>query len=219
MLQIQQIIKKYENASYNVLNLSNFSIQSGEMIQLMGVNGVGKTTFLSVLAGLSHFEGEIILDGFSIRKDYQRYLSKISYVGNQFFLYDFLTGEEMIQLVQEMASIGSIIDEDLLFFISDSGLSGYLHLYTKEMSLGTKQKLSIFLALLISPKLFLMDEPFVNLDEPSKEALKKLLKSRSKTGMMTIYATHSKEENFNDLADKTAYLLPHLQKGADLIWP
>lgn len=212
------MIKKYENAPCNVLNISNISIQPGEMIQLMGVNGVGKTTFLSILAGLSHFEGEIILDGFSIQKDYQRYLSKISYVGNKLFLYDFLTGEEMIQLVQEMASISSTIDENLLFFISDSGLSNYLHLYTKEMSLGTKQKLSIVLALLIYPKLFLMDEPFVNLDEISKKVLNQLLKSRCTTGMITIYATHSKEEDLINLANKTAYLLPNFQKGADLVW-
>lgn len=218
MLEIKELIKKYEGSEKNTLNISKAIFKSSSITRIMGSNGIGKTTFLSVVSGLSEFEGNIILDQVSIKKNYRKYLSMISFIGNQLFLYDFLTGSEMIDFVCKMINGNGSIEEDITTFILKSKLSEYLKLFTKDMSLGTKQKLSIVLALLVFPKLLLLDEPFVNLDEPSKDALIEILKLRSqKNGAIIIYATHSNEDEIKDLADQTARLVGE-KDGADLVW-
>jgi len=219
VLKINKLIKKYDGSKQNTLNISKIIFQKSTITRLVGPNGIGKTTFLSVISGLSYFEGEIVFDDYSIHEDYQKYLAITSYIGNDFFLYDFLTGSEMINFVQSAIKVQSNIENDLMDFINESGLSEYLNIFTKDLSLGTKQKLSITLALLTHPKILLLDEPFVNLDNSSQKALIKILKLRTKKeDMLTIYATHAKEENIANLADQTARLTNDKKNGAYLIW-
>ncbi|MDR1013027.1 MAG: ABC transporter ATP-binding protein, partial [Lactobacillales bacterium] len=217
-LEIKKLQKTYEGSIHRVLNISDVTFSTATIIRILGINGIGKTTFLSIISGLSNFEGKISINGIEIHENYQKYLSMTAFVGNKLFLYDFLTGNEMIDFVQNAVNFQSNIDNDLWDFINKSGLSEYLNIMTKDMSLGTKQKLSIVLALLASPKVLLLDEPFVNLDEPSKKALIKILKQRSKQKeILTIYATHSKESDIEHLADKTVRLINDKKDGAYLI--
>jgi ABC-2 type transport system ATP-binding protein len=212
-------VKKYEGTDKNTLDISEISFKRGTITKIIGANGIGKTTFLSILAGLMDFEGKISFDKYSINEDYQKYLLVTSYIGNDLFLYDYLTGREMIYFVQKMINSKKDIDCDLINFIDESGLSEYLDIFTKEMSLGTKQKLSIVLALLVSPKVLLLDEPFVNLDDHSKIALIKLLKLKSKEDqLIIIYATHLPEDTVGELSDATIQLTKRDGEGADLVW-
>jgi ABC-type multidrug transport system ATPase subunit len=105
MLKINKLVKKYEDSDSNTLNISDVTFKPSKIIRIIGPNGIGKTTFLSVISGLSFFEGEIIFNNTSIKQNYQKYLSMISYVGNKLFLYDLLTGEEMIKFVQKMLPV------------------------------------------------------------------------------------------------------------------
>jgi len=219
VLKINKLVKKYDGSTQNTLNISEVVFKKSTITRLIGTNGIGKTTFLSVVSGLSNFEGEIIFNNCSIRENYQEYLSMTAYVGNDYFLYDFLTGSEMIRFVQNALDFNSSIKDDLMDFCSESGLSEYLNVFTKDLSLGTKQKLGIVLALLANPKVLLLDEPFVNLDELSKKALIKILKIRTKQdGLLTIYATHSLEEELENLADQTLRLTNDEKSGAYFVW-
>lgn len=218
MLKIKSVIKKYDNSSKEILNISEFCISSSSMVRICGENGIGKTTLLNILAGITSFEGDLIYDNISCKESYEEYLKLVYLVGNDMFLYDFLTGKEMIDFVKELLSDEvnrCYVDK----FIQNSGLHKYLDTFTKDMSLGTKQKLSIVLSLLCCPKILLLDEPFVNLDDESKVALADALQYLvKKYNSIVIFTTHSKEKSIERLATHTAFLVSSDTEGANLNW-
>lgn len=200
MLKITQIKKSFSGRK--ILNISEFSIHESSIVRISGENGTGKTTFLLILGGIDSFEGEINLEDISVKKERKKYLSNVYFVGTSLFLYDFLTGKEMLELIKDTAVVKPEIEKIVQEFLALSGLERFLGIYTREMSLGTQQKLGIAMAVLSSPKLLLLDEPFVNLDHSSKKALMTLLKKYSQEKGIVIYSSHSEEDFLNGLDDR-----------------
>ncbi|MBL1229296.1 ABC transporter ATP-binding protein [Enterococcus sp. BWB1-3] len=206
MLKIENVQKTYDDSDRVIINISNFSIPNTSLVKICGENGIGKTTLLNILAGVTSFEGDVINKSISCKLNYKKYLELVYLIGNELFLYDFLTGQEMISFVRKLISdfeSNQIVE----IFIQESGLYKYISTLTKDMSLGTKQKLSIVLAMICKPHILLLDEPFVNLDDLSKTALTKALQSFVKEyNSIVIYTTHSKEKMIENLATHKAIL-------------
>ena len=171
MLKIKNLTKTYKGAKKAVSDL-NIEVSPGDIFGFMGHNGAGKTTTLKCITGILDFEeGEIFIDGHSVKTDEIYCKSVSAYIPDNPDLYNYLTGiqylnfiadifkvqkEERTQLIKKYAEIFEIT-----YALGDL-ISSYSH--------GMKQKLALISALIHKPKLLILDEPFVGLDP--KAALK-----------------------------------------------
>lgn len=196
MLKVKNLSKSYIRGK-KVLDNISFSLPAGSFVALTGKNGIGKTTLLNILAGLTDFEGEIVFGDVCLKtpsdESVGRYIEKTAYIPNDPFLYPYLTFSEMIELM--MAVLGKKqMDAHLQDFLSELGLMDYERVLIKNMSLGTQQKVAVVTAFLDEPQLVLMDEPFVNFDDNSlKVVLRFILDYLQQKQAIVIFSTHSQD--------------------------
>ena len=164
MLRITDLTKKYGDKTA-VDNLS-LQINPGEIYGFIGHNGAGKTTTIKACCGILDFDrGEILIDGKSIKTSPLECKSKIAYLPDNPDLYDFMSGMKYLNFISDIFSVGvkerkELIDKYSVMF----GISNELGQLISSYSHGMKQKLAIISALIHSPRLLIMDEPFVGLD-------------------------------------------------------
>lgn len=165
MIKLIDVSKAYSNK--NVLNKINLEIPKSNMVAILGPNGSGKTTLLNIIGGLIKFEGDIVIDKYSQRKEFVKYMENVSYIPNTPFIYDYLTFEEHIQIF--LTETGNK-DYNLNIYkelVERFNLHSFKNILCKNLSLGTRQKLAFIIAYFNKPKAILMDEPFVNFDNES----------------------------------------------------
>ena len=175
MLKIENLTKTYGNKKA-VDNLS-LHIQSGEIYGFIGHNGAGKTTTLKACCGILGFDsGEIYVNGISVKKHPIAAKKLIAYIPDNPDLYEFMTGIRYLNFVADVFGVSAddrnkkIKKYAEIFALTDDlaqPISAYSH--------GMKQKLAIISALLHSPKLIIMDEPFVGLDPKAAHLLKEIM--------------------------------------------
>ena len=211
MLRIEHLTKKYgEKKAVDDLSLH---IEKGEIYGFIGHNGAGKTTTIESVVGILDFdEGEIFIDGKSVKKDSLECKRVIAYIPDNPDLYEFMTGLQYLNFISdifgveekerkeriEKYSTAFEIKEDLA-----SPISSYSH--------GMKQKLAIISALVHDPKLIIMDEPFVGLDPIASHLLKDIMREKCNEGGAIFFSTHVLEVA-EKLCDKIAII-----KGGKLI--
>lgn len=190
MLQIKSFTKKYgEKCAVDNLSLS---IAPGEICAFIGHNGAGKTTTLKACVGLIDFDGgDILIDGMSIKERPLECKCILSYLPDNPDLYDFLTGEKFLNFIADVYGVGT---EERRARIADLAERFSL---TKDLSQpigsyshGMKQKLAIISAWLHSPRLILMDEPFVGLDPKASFTLKEMMREHCAGGGAILFSTH-----------------------------
>ncbi len=211
MLQIQHLTKTYgDKKAVDDLCLS---INSGEIYGFIGHNGAGKTTTLKSVAGILKFDsGEIFIDGKSIKTDPVSCKSEIAYIPDNPDLYDYMTGIKYLNFIADIFKITAEKREGLINKYSEmfeirNDLSKPISAYSH----GMKQKLAIISALIHSPKLIIMDEPFVGLDPKASHILKELMRDMCDEGSAILFSTHVLEVA-EKLCDKVAII-----KGGKLI--
>lgn len=190
MLQIRSFTKKYgEKCAVDNLSLS---IAPGEICAFIGHNGAGKTTTLKACVGLIDFDGgDILIDGMSIKERPLECKRILAYLPDNPDLYDFLTGEKFLNFIADVYGVGT---EERRARIADLAERFSL---TKDLSQpigsyshGMKQKLAIISAWLHSPRLILMDEPFVGLDPKASFTLKEMMREHCAGGGAILFSTH-----------------------------
>ena len=195
MLRIEHLTKKYgDKKAVDDLSLH---IQKGEIYGFIGHNGAGKTTTIKSCCGILNFdEGEIYVDGVSVKEKPLECKRKIAYIPDNPDLYEFMTG---IKYLNFIADIFRISQSDRQARISKYAemIDGYSH--------GMKQKLAIVSALIHNPKLIIMDEPFVGLDPKSSHLLKTLMREMCDNGGAIFFSTHVLEVA-EKLCDKVAII-------------
>ncbi len=184
-----------------VLDSVDLSVSRAEMVALVGPNGSGKTTLLKSIAGLGESrQGQIHVGGYSIDSHLVLARRQIGFMVSQEQLPNLLTGQQCLQLFAQARGLESIPDASRQQ-VKEMGLTPWVNEWVSSYSLGTRQKLSVLLALLGSPPLILLDEPLNGLDPVSSLALKKTLKSLVKENGCSIFmATHdlATVEQLND---------------------
>ena len=190
MLKISGLTKIYGNKRA-VDNLS-LHIKSGEMYAFIGHNGAGKTTTIKSCIGLIGFEeGEILIDGLSIKENPIECKRKIAYIPDNPDLYEFMTGVKYLNFIADIYGIdGKVRDEKIKKYADMFSITGDLAQPISAYSHGMKQKIAIISALIHSPKLLLMDEPFVGLDPKASYLLKEEMKEICKNGGAIFFSTH-----------------------------
>lgn len=205
MLRIENLTKTYGNKK--AVNNLSLHIESGHIYGFIGHNGAGKTTTLKSVAGIMEFDqGNIYIDGKSIKEDPLACKSVMAYIPDNPDLYEYLTGIKYLNFISDVYGVSQedrkarIKKYGDMFELSDSlgePISAYSH--------GMKQKLAVISAFIHEPKLIIMDEPFVGLDPKASHLLKGLMKEICSQGGAIFFSTHVLEVA-EKLCDKIAII-------------
>ena len=190
MFKIENLTKKYgEKIAVNNLSLE---IGDGEICAFIGHNGAGKTTTLKACIGILSFEeGNIYIDGRSIKDEPMWVKSRVSYLPDNPDLYDFLSGIKYLNFIADIFGVGVEERNEKIKTLSDAfGLTESLANAISSYSHGMKQKLALIAAFLHSPRLIIMDEPFVGLDPRAAHILKEMMREHCRCGGSIFFSTH-----------------------------
>ena len=204
MIEYKNFSKAYGN-KLAVDNL-NLKIEDGVLCAFVGPNGAGKTTTLKATAGILDYEqGDILVNGLSIKKDPILCKKDIAYLPDNPDLYEFLKGIDYLNFISDIYDIKDERSDLIKKYADLFELTGFLGNTINTYSHGMKQKLSIIGALIHKPKVLLLDEPFVGLDPFSSHNLKELMKELTKEGVTIFFSTHVLEVA-EKLCDKVAVI-------------
>jgi heme exporter protein A len=165
----------------------SFSLQPGQWLHLEGNNGVGKTSLLRLVCGLSALEeGEITWNNQAVSKDPQTFRANLAYLGHQLALKDDLSPLENLQT--DAAIVGrQLTASDAKQALAQMGLRGRENLPVRVLSQGQKRRTALARLLVSSAKLWILDEPFVALDTMAQNALSEVINAHlAKQGMVLL---------------------------------
>ncbi len=208
MLRIEHYTKTYgEKVAVDDLTLH---IAPGEIFGFIGHNGAGKTTTLKACCGILQFDqGDIFVNGKSVRTDPIGCKRDMAYVPDNPDLYEFLTG---VQYLNFVADVYGVSREDRTARIKEYGellgMTDDLALPISDCSHGMKQKVALIAALIHKPKLIIMDEPFVGLDPVAAHQLKQVMHRHCREGGAIFFSTHVLE-----VAEKLCHKIAIIKGG------
>ena len=190
MLKICNLTKKYgEKVAVDNVTLE---VKPGEVFGFIGHNGAGKTTTIKCIVGILSFkDGEIYIDGVSVKEEPIKCKSMMAYIPDNPDIYENLTGIQYLNFVSDIYKVDKSARKELIdkyakefeiYDNLDSIISSYSH--------GMKQKLAVISALIHSPKLLVLDEPFVGLDPKAQFKLKEIMKELCKNGISIFFSSH-----------------------------
>ena len=211
MLNISHLTKTYgDKKAVDDLSLH---IAPGEIYGFIGHNGAGKTTTIKSVVGILQFdEGEITIDGTSLKDDPIACKKKIAYIPDNPDLYEFMSGIKYLNFVADIFGVGAEERQERIKKYADMfELTEDLAQPISAYSHGMKQKLAIIAAWIHNPKLIIMDEPFVGLDPKASFLLKEMMRDVCTAGGAIFFSTHVLEVA-EKLCDKVAII-----KGGKLI--
>ena len=191
ILEIRNYSKSYSGGRKAADNVT-LNIESGDIYGFIGHNGAGKTTTIRAVVGVLDFtEGEIYIDGHSVKDEPMACKQITAYIPDNPDLYENLTGIQYLNFVADVFDIGAAEREERikkyagLFEITEAlgdQISSYSH--------GMKQKVAIISALIHDPKLLVLDEPFVGLDPKASFTLKEIMREMCGRGAAIFFSTH-----------------------------
>ena len=191
MLEIRHYSKSYGGGKKAADDVS-LTVESGDIYGFIGHNGAGKSTTIRAVVGVLDFtEGEILIDGHSVREDPMACKKVTAYIPDNPDLYENLTGIQYLNFVADIFGIGENEREERIrkyadqFEITDA-LGDLIGAYSH----GMKQKVAIISALIHAPKLLVLDEPFVGLDPKATYTLKEIMHEMCAQGTAVFFSTH-----------------------------
>src|SRR5438309_11458171 len=191
MIELQDVTKVY--GSKLAVDHLNLRIEQGELFAFLGPNGAGKTTTIKMMCGLLFpTAGTIKVGGYDLRREGDQARQLLSYVPDQPFLYEKLTGREFLKFIADMYGLAPDrarrrMDEMIALFELDD----FVNDLTERYSHGMKQRTVFAAALLHEPRVLIVDEPTVGLDPRSVRLLKDLLRREADRGVTVFLSTHS----------------------------
>jgi len=209
ILEIKNYTKVYGEGKKAADNIS-ITVESGDIYGFIGHNGAGKSTTIRAVVGVLDFvEGDILIDGHSVKTESMDCKKITAYIPDNPDLYENLTGIQYLNFISDVFEISAEDREARikkyadLFEITDALgdlISSYSH--------GMKQKVAIISALIHEPKLMVMDEPFVGLDPKATYILKEIMHEMCENGAAVFFSTH-----VLDVAEKLCNKVAIIKKG------
>ncbi|MBR3470082.1 MAG: ABC transporter ATP-binding protein [Lachnospiraceae bacterium] len=209
MLVIDHLEKHYKGTTKGISDIS-LHIEKGDIYAFIGHNGAGKTTLLKAITGIHPYDkGTVLIDGLDLSKNPEEVKRRIAYVPDNPDIYEFMTG---IQYLNFIADVFGVSAADRKERISDyaerfeimSSLGDLISSYSH----GMRQKLVLISALIHSPKLLIMDEPFVGLDPKAAFLLKEFMRELTADGGAIFFSTH-----VLDVAEKLCNKVAIIKEG------
>ncbi len=201
VIEVQDLTKRY--GEFVAVDNISFSVSSGEVFGFLGPNGVGKTSTIRVLTGLSRAtKGSCRILGEEMNPNNRQIRQKIGVVFEEPNLYARLSGRQNLQFFATLYGVKKSKIENLLdeFQLSETGNKPVAN-YSK----GMKQRLLICRALLGDPEMLILDEPTSGLDLASVELIRSHIRSFAKQGKTVFMSTHSLEEA-DELCGRVAFM-------------
>ncbi|WP_343849562.1 ABC transporter ATP-binding protein [Algoriphagus jejuensis] len=184
LLSLTGFVKKYPSGF--TLAIDRLELKAGIHL-IQGENGSGKSTFLKALAGIHDSEGEISLDGISLRRDPLAFRMKIGYAEAEPVFPEFLNLDDLVQVVAK-AKKSPTGQVDLLK--ETFGVAHFSQFPVGSYSSGMLKKTALVLAFLGNPSLVILDEPFTTIDAASQEVLADLISQKAKSGTSFLLTSH-----------------------------
>lgn len=209
MIKIINYSKSYQKGRYAVKNL-NLEVEKGDLFAFIGHNGAGKSTTIKSIVGILPFdEGEIYVDGTSVKENPVECKKKIAYIPDNPDLYESLTGIQYLNFIGDVFRVESSKRKEIIEkYANEFELINDLNNLISSYSHGMKQKLAIISAFLHSPKLLVLDEPFVGLDPKAAFLVKKAMTNFCNEGGAIFFSTHVLE-----VAEKLCNKIAIIKKG------
>lgn len=191
LLSIQNFSKTYAGGKRAVDRLS-LDVESGDIFGFVGHNGAGKSTTIKALAGVLEFEeGDILIDGHSIRKEPVLCKQMIAYVPDNPNVYEHLTGIQYLNFIGDIYRVSKKERESAIArYANEFEMLNSLGDLVGSYSHGMKQKLALISALMHKPKLMVFDEPFVGLDPKAMFSIKETMRGLCAEGCAVFFSTH-----------------------------
>lgn len=197
-------VTKIINGKKIIDNLS-FTVNEGEVFGFLGPNGAGKTTTIRMIVGLmSITSGEITVNGYSVKRDFEKALRYIGAIVENPEMYKFLTGYQNLKQYARM--IGGITNEKLREVIELVGLTDRIHDKVKTYSLGMRQRLGLAQCLLHDPKILILDEPTNGLDPAGIREIRDHLRKLAKEKQMAIIVSSHILSEMEMMCDRIAII-------------
>jgi len=208
MLEIKNVTKRYGNKK--AIDNVSFDVKEGDIFAFIGHNGAGKTTLIKSIVGIHDFdEGDILIDGMSIKDNPVECKKLMAYVPDNPETYEHMKAIDYINFICDMYEIDNDtrkekIEKYAKMFEMEDKLNDTIDSYSH----GMKQKIVLISALAHDPKYLIMDEPFVGLDPKAVFDIKEILNEMVKEGKVVFYSTH-----ILDVAEKLCSRVAIIKNG------
>ncbi len=176
-----------------ILKDVSFTIKKGDILGFIGPNGSGKTTTIKLILGLNSIDsGNVTINGFDIKKDFESAIKGVGAIVENPDMYMYLSGYENLKLVANMYNVSSSKIDEVVKLVK---LEGRIKDKVSKYSLGMRQRLGIAQALINSPNLLILDEPTNGLDPEGIKELRDLLKNLAKKeNIAVLISSHNLAE-------------------------
>jgi ABC-2 type transport system ATP-binding protein len=208
MIKIKNVSKLYGDKK--ALDKVSFEVKTGDIFAFIGHNGAGKTTLIKSICGIIDFdEGEILINGKSIKEEPLACKKEMAYISDDPELYEDMKAIDYINFVCDMYEVPSKVREsNIMKYAKMFNIEDELGNTIKSFSHGMKQKVALIAALSHEPKILVMDEPFVGLDPKAIFDMKEVMREIVKRGGTIFFSTH-----ILDVAEKLCDRIAIVKKG------
>jgi len=191
MLEIKDFCKSYDGKTLSADHV-NITVEAGDIFGFIGHNGAGKSTTIRAVVGVLEFDdGEILIDGHSVKDDPIACKQVTAYIPDNPDLYEHLTGIQYLNFISDIFHLSAAERERKIREYGDEfELTASLGNLISSYSHGMKQKLAVIGALIHDPKLMVLDEPFVGLDPKASLILKNIMHRMCENGSAVFFSTH-----------------------------
>lgn len=196
MLELKKVTKRYKNGK-NIVEEVSFAMEESDILGLIGTNGAGKSTTISMIATLQKpISGDILWKGESIVKNPKCIRSELGYVPQDIALFENLTGIDNLKFWGKSYHVPKKVFKERMEQVEEMmGLTlEQLKSKVNSYSGGMKRRLNIGTALLHQPKLVIMDEPTVGIDVVSRKRILQMIRKLNEQGTAILYVGHYMEE-------------------------
>lgn len=213
MLEIKNFSENY-GGPVNVVDNLSLTVEAGDIYGFIGHNGAGKSTTIKAVVGIMDIkQGDILIDGLSMKTHALECKKKIAYVPDNPDVYEYMKGIEYLNFIGDIFEVEKDKRNEYIKQYSEMfGISDRLNDSISSYSHGMKQKLVLISALLHNPKLLVLDEPFVGLDPKASYDLKEIFKALCKEGCAIFFSTHVLE-----VAEKLCNKICIIKKGKIIV--
>ena len=191
MIEIKNFTKAYNSEKKAVDDIS-LTVNNGEIFAFIGHNGAGKTTTLKSIVGILDFEeGDILINGKSIKKEPIECKKQMAYVPDNPDLYENMKAIDFVNFILDMYEVPKTTrKENIEKYVKLFNLEENMNDEISSFSHGMKQKVALISALAHNPDVLIMDEPFVGLDPKAVFDIKEVMHKMCKEGKTIFFSTH-----------------------------